>query len=182
MLNKTAEQYYNEGMELEKLSEYKLALERYEKSIEVDENFAKGHFGVAEISSCLLHDYIKSIKHYMRAIELDKNYIDAWFNLMLQFHNLAKGSFGDHLKFQKEEDLYWEALELTTTFEKHDEAIKKLEEAIKMNQNSVLSYVAIGWIHQKQNKDHTKAIEYYKKAIEKFLFLMPDELASRLDR
>lgn len=181
MLNKTAEQYYNEGMELEKLSEYKLALEKYEKSIEVDENFAKGHFGVAEISSCLLHDYIKSIKHYMRAIELDKNYIDAWFNLMLQFHNLAKGSFGDHLKFQKEEDLYWEALELTTTFEKHDEAIKKLEEAIKMNQNSVLSYVKIGWIHQEQKKDHAKAIEYYKKAIEKFIFLMPDKLASRLD-
>lgn len=180
MINKTAEQYFNEGLELEKLSKYKQALQKYEESIEVDETFAKGHFGVAEISSCLLHDYIKSIKHYMRAIELDKNHIEAWLNLMFQFHNLAKGPFGDHIKLQKEEDLYWEALEMTTTFEKHDEAIKKFEEAIKVNQNSVLSYANIGWIYQKQKKNNTKAVEYYKKAIEKFLFLMPDELASRL--
>lgn len=174
MFIKSAEQYYNEGIELEKLGEYRQALEKYEKSIEVDEHLAKGHFSVAEISSCLLHDHAKSIKHYMRAIELDENYIDAYFNLMIKFDNLAASPHGNHLKLLEEEDLYWKAWDLTTAFKKHDEAIQKFEEAIKINQNSVLSYARIGHIYHEHKKDKIQAINYYKKAVEQYLFLMPD--------
>lgn len=173
MINKTAEQYCNEGIELEKLGKYKDAIKKYEKAVKVDEFFAKAHFGLGELSSCLLHDHVKSTKHYMRAIELDPNYLDAYFNLMLEFMEVSRRPYGSHLKLQKEEDLYWEAWELKTAFEKHDEAIKKFEEAIKINQNSVLSYARIGWIYKEEKKDPDRAIEYYKKAIEKYLFLMP---------
>jgi len=69
------------------------ALPFFEKALELDQNNATAHFGMAAINGLARWDYVRAEKEYQRAIDLEPNnsdLYDVWLELPLKMNQLKK--------------------------------------------------------------------------------------------
>lgn len=174
MNTKGAEEYYNEGRELQGNEEYEGAMDKYYKSLKIDENFVPSLLNYGDLTAGFEKDHFKSIPYFLKIISIEAEHMDAYELLMHRFYHIVneyenlKKIFG----LKKEENLYWQAWEVGCIFKRKDEAILMLKEAYKINNNSLLSLMRIADLY-KEMGNISRAISYYKEIIRKFIISLP---------
>ncbi len=73
------EQYLKEAREAEERGIYDEALQKYDRAIEIDSNYAEAYFARAVLKEYSLHNYLNALADYNLAITLDPNYTNAYF-------------------------------------------------------------------------------------------------------
>ncbi len=128
--------YFRRGTECAENKQLENAIEYFDKSIELNCNFALTYYNRG-VAYAYLNQYDKAIEDYNKAIELNPNYSDAYNN--------RGNSYAD--------------------LKQYDKAIEDYNKAIKLNPNDSGFYCNRGnsYAHLKQNG---KATEDYNKAIE----------------
>jgi tetratricopeptide (TPR) repeat protein len=74
-----SKEFYKQGEEKNRISNFKGAIEAFSKAIELDSNFTKAYFQRGN-SYFNLRKAEEALKDYNKAIELDSNFADAYFN------------------------------------------------------------------------------------------------------
>ena len=133
--NAEAVKFYNEGIGHYNNDKYDEAIERFEKAIEIDKNYADA-YNYRGLAYRRKGEYDEAIKDYNKAIEIDENYVNAYNNRGYTYRR--KGEY--------------------------DEAIKNYDEAIRLNPNDALYYSNRGYAYYNKG-EYDEAIKNYDKAI-----------------
>lgn len=135
---KASEELYRKAKQLKKdaygdIDKYKGAIKAYESVVATNPNHAKAYFALGDLTCGILLKYATSVLFFIKAIKIDQHYLDAYRNLTVSLWWLSEQNpLGKHIQLQQEKDLYWEAWEMVM-LKKYHEAIKKLQEALKVN-------------------------------------------------
>lgn len=142
--------YFNLGMAEARLGKYKEAQEAYDKSIELNHDYAPCYLfrGILEHAQ---GNFDKAKNDYTKAIEVDENMTDAYFNRA-------------QLVFAKESN---DEKELKN-------AIKDLKKAVKLDPKFIDAYYSIAVI-QKKLGDFKKSLQ----TLDKLLEIAPDSVNAR---
>lgn len=99
----SAEEYFDSGITKGKSSDYREAIEDFNKAIELDSMYAKAYHNRG-LTKGKLSDYRGAIEDFNKAVEIDPKYGRAYHN-----RGLAKGMLGDKnggcLDFAKADEL-----------------------------------------------------------------------------
>ncbi|MEH2048891.1 tetratricopeptide repeat protein [Nostoc sp.] len=167
--SKSADTYYNEGLEKYNNKDFSGAIEDYTQAIEINPNYANAYMnrGLAHYD---LGDNQAAIEDYNQAIKINPNYANAYIN-----RGLARYDLGD--KQTAIED-YNQAIEINPNdanayynrgLARYDlgdnqAAIEDYNQAIKINPNYANTYMARGLARYNLGDNQT-AIEDYNQAI-----------------
>jgi len=131
---KTANDYYNQGVTNYDLQKYDLAIDDYNKAIALDQNYAAA-YNNRGLAYRNLKKYELAIADYTKAIELDQNYAWAYNNRGLVYYYLKK----------------------------YDLAIADYNKMIELDPNYAHPYYSLGLIAETTGDIQT-AIKNYEKA------------------
>lgn len=140
------EAYFNRGLAYHQSKKYRESIQDYERVIQFNPTYQNAY---ANLGVCyrLLKEYEKSLQNLNRAIELNPNF---------EFALLHRGI--THVEMKK-----------------NDLALADLKKAEQINPNSPANLFGLGFVYGRIG-DYKKAIEYYKKAIDK-----GDKLLSKMN-
>jgi len=164
-----ANTYINIGNINYETESYALMIEKCEKALEINPNYAPAYYNWGRALR-KLRIYDEAIKKYQKVIEIDPKYINAyngWGNALsdLKKYDEAIEKYQKAIKIDsKYVDAYngWGAALLN--LEKYDEAIERFQKAIDIDPNYVNAYNGLGNALSNLKK-YDEAIEKYQKTI-----------------
>jgi len=165
----TAEEYYNKGIHHFEKGDNEQALKHYEKSIQLNKNFAHPWNGKGNIYD-ELEDYANAIKSYDKAIELDKNFAAPWNGrgnicYKLKDYDNALDSYNEAIKLDKTLAEPWHGKgNVYKRLNDFSECIKYYKNAIKLGGDDVLTWHEMAKAYFQQD-DYENALDSYNKAI-----------------
>ena len=141
-MKKNAEYFFYKAYEAYQKNEFIQAKIHFEKSIELNPNYANAYNNLANLlQNDYFKEYIQAKKYYEKAIELNPNYTDAYNNLA----NLLQNDY----------------------FKEYKQAKKYYEKAIELNPNYANAYYNLAILLQNDYfKEYKQAKKYYEKAIQ----------------
>jgi tetratricopeptide (TPR) repeat protein len=151
------------------LGEFNLAIENYEKSININPEYARAHFNLGSVLQDL-NSIDLAVKSYKRAIQINPEYAEAYNNIgvifqSLEKHDAAIKSYEKAIEIQPD---YVEALySLGVTLQnlhQFNAAVKNFEKVIAIKPNFFELHNNLGVLMQKLGY-FDKAVEHYKKAL-----------------
>ncbi len=162
--------YFRRGTECLENKQFGLSIEFFDKSIELNNNFAPA-YNNRGISYSKLMQYDKAFEDYNKAIESNPNYSESYYN--------RGNSYSKLKQYDKAIDEYNKAIELNpndsevycnrsasyTNLGKYNIAIEDCNKAIELDSTNSIAYNNRGDAYVGLEK-YDKAIEDYSKAIE----------------
>lgn len=123
----TVDDYYNQGVFYDNLSQYTEAIASYDKALEINPNYSEAWNNRGTALSGL-GNYTDAVVSYDKALKIDSNYSKAWNNRGIALYNLGK--YNDAVAS------YDKALEINPNFTK---AQKNREVALKLTNQAPLT-------------------------------------------
>ncbi|MDR1985261.1 MAG: tetratricopeptide repeat protein [Prevotellaceae bacterium] len=130
----SAEEYFTKGYNAVEKRFYQLAIEYYQKAVDINPNYEAVYFSLGG-TYMLLKNYHEAILCFQKALEFDPNNFVAYSNLGLSYNEL------NH----------------------HHEAIQCYQKAIDIDPNYAIAYINMGTAYAELGKKKEK-IKYYQKA------------------
>jgi tetratricopeptide (TPR) repeat protein len=165
----SAEQYFYEALELRNRSLSKEAIEKYNKCIELNPNYANAYFNRG-FAKKILKDYYGALADYNKAIEINPYDGDAYSNrgsikILLQDNYGAIAEYNKAIEINPNEIKYSGRGAAKANLKDYNGAISDYNKAIDINPNVFYTYYNRG--NAKKNiKDYYGALTDYNKAIE----------------
>ena len=78
---KNSTEYYSEGLEYARSGRLDLAEQSFKKTIEVNQYYCLGHYGLGRVYMYQAETMDRAIAHLEKAVELDSNFAPAYFYL-----------------------------------------------------------------------------------------------------
>ena len=167
---KTAKEYFDEGLAMAQKKDYERAIIKFNRAIELNSNYTGAYYSRGTLKN-YLNDYIGAIGDFSRAIELNNNYPAAYQNMAFSKRKLKDftGAIAAHTK----------AIEIDPNFvnayiarglskidlKDHEGAIADYNKAILIDTDNAISYNNRA-IAKRKLEDYIGAIADYTKAIE----------------
>lgn len=156
LLKREALKYFSEGLELHLEGQLEEACEKYETSIELNDDYHLTYYnwGTALLGLAKLNSgeslYLDSIKKFEKAIALNKGDSDSYCNWAAALSDLG---------------------DMNSNASRYDESIEKCKMAIKLNKNDDIAFN--NWGHallglgqlQEEESIYRKSVEKFKEAI-----------------
>jgi tetratricopeptide (TPR) repeat protein len=166
--------FYKNGAHLD------LALANYNKAKDYDPQNAAIYFHLGDVHSSITHNYDAAIKYLTEAIRLKPDYALAHWTLALAYREkkddaAAIKQFLEGLKYEKSLNAYVLLSDIYDRQKNYAEAIKTLQEAVRLDPESHSAYLHLARVYtHQQNND--EAIRFYDHAISR---LKPDDAGNR---
>jgi superkiller protein 3 len=167
----SAEEYFTKGNNAYENGLYYIALEYYQKAIDINPNHADAYYNMGNAYH-YLKNYAESIRCYQKAIDINPNYADAYYNMGIAYANLK--NYNEALRhYQKAISIdpnyaaaYHNMGSAYIDLKNYAEAIRCYKKAIAINNpNHADAYYSMGNAYQ-YLKNYAEAIRCYKKAVE----------------
>lgn len=133
----TIKDFYEQGQQAYDRGDYKTAIELYEKTIELNPNFAPAYNALGLAHREINTDLSEMAWLFKTATEIDPNYAQAYDNLGKAYYGL--GYF--------------------------DRAEQSCLKALSLNPDSVSSKLSLGWIYLLGKSSPKEAIAYFKEVL-----------------
>ena len=147
----------------------------FKKCLDLDGRCAEARVGLATIYADLYHNYQGAQDELKKALTVNDKLSSAHEKLgEIYYHNLNRPSDGK-LEFDaaiacdpNNADAHYELgmLLAQTNKLKADEAMKEVQKAAELNPKAAIYEAKLGWLQETFYKEHKKAEEHYRKAIE----------------
>ncbi len=147
-----------------------MAIDAFQKAIEIDKDYARPWNGLGNVFKNLKR-YQEAINAYHKAIEIDKDYTSPWNGLgnvyfRLERYQDAIDAYQNGIEIDENIDSLWNGLgNVFFSWERYPEAIDAYQKAIRINEDYVYSWYGLANVHSKLG-NYQKAIEIYQKSIE----------------
>ncbi|MCP4347191.1 MAG: tetratricopeptide repeat protein [Desulfobacterales bacterium] len=150
--------------------EYEAAIEHFEKSITLDENFAYPWHGLGNAYRGL-KEYEKAVECYNKAVSIDENFAYPWHGLGIVYNNLKE--------YEKAIEYYKKAVSIDENFiypwhglgnvynnlKEYEKAVECYNKSISIDENfAAYPWNGLGSVYD-DLKEYEKAIECYNKAV-----------------
>ena len=166
----TAKDYSKQGDKYYEQKKYQLALQKYNKAIELDPKFTYAYNGRGKVYY-YLRDYTRALAEYNKAIKLDPKFARAhvgrgWVYWKLNDYTRALSEFNKAIKLDPNNayaysgrgGAYWKLNDYTR-------ALSEFNKAIKLDPNNAIAYNGRGCVYH-DLKDYTRALAELNKSIE----------------
>ncbi|CAO5021163.1 UDP-N-acetylglucosamine--peptide N-acetylglucosaminyltransferase SPINDLY [Microcystis aeruginosa] len=162
--------YVNRGILYRRQQKYKLALDDYNKAIELNPNFAMAYNNRGNIYSDQ-KKYDLALSDYDKAIEINPNYAEAYVNRGVLYrlqekYELALADYDKAIELNPNDAVaYYNRGNLYKNLQKYDLALSDYSKAIDINPNYAEAYNNRGVLYRLQEK-YELALADYDKAID----------------
>ncbi len=168
-LNKDFFFHFNLGLRFQKQRKYQLAIEQYQRAIEIQPNFAQAYNNLGSVYF-LSGSYPESIEEYKRAIELKPDYAEAYYNLAMVYEatediNQAIDSYRMVIGIRPDHERAHQGLgSAYKTLREYDKAAKEYQRALSINPHDPIIHNLLGNVYILSRKVE-EAITEYREAI-----------------
>ena len=168
---KSADYYFNLGIDFNNLKKYSLAILNFSKAIEINLKDAEAYYNRG-IAYKKLEQYSLALSDYNKAIEIDPNYAYAYNNrgniyYKLQEYNLAILDYTKAIEINpNDSQAYYNRGWIYSNLQKYQLAILDYAKAIEINPNYSKAYYNRGFLYSEKLTKHSLAISDFTKAIE----------------
>jgi len=132
--------YFSQGDEAYSKGDFNQAIKLYEKVLETNPNFAPAYNALGKVYQEQGGNDVEAVAWYFKsAVDIDPQYIEA-------YENLGK--------------LYQQANQI-------DQAQKYFQKVLSLDQNSVSTQYALGWLYLTGKSQPDQAVSYFKNVVEK---------------
>jgi superkiller protein 3 len=165
----SAEEYFTKGLNAQENGFNELAIEYYQKAINIDPNDADA-YGNMGIAYAKLEDYREAIKCYQKVIAIDPNLAAAYGNMGSAYYYLknyreAIRCFQKAITIDPNDAMAYKSLgNAYYNLEDYREAIRCFQKAIDLDPNYVGAYVNMGNAYVNL-QNYREAIRCFQKAI-----------------
>ncbi len=162
--------YGNRGNLYREQQKYKLALDDYNKAIELNPNHAGAYYNRGLLYSDQ-KKYDLALSDYDKAIEINHNYAEAYVNRGVLYrlqekYELALADYDKAIELNRNDAVaYYNRGNLYKNLQKYDSALADYNQAIKLNRNFANAYYNRGVLYIDLQK-YDLALSDFSKAIE----------------
>ncbi len=162
--------YGNRGNLYRDQQKYKLALDDYNKAIELNPNHAGAYYNRALLYSDQ-KKYDLALSDYDKAIEINPNYAEAYVNRGVLYrlqekYELALADYDKAIELNRNDAVaYYNRGNLYKNLQKYELALSDYSKAIELNPNFAMAYNNRGLLYYDQKK-YELALADWNKAIE----------------
>ncbi|OQX96983.1 MAG: hypothetical protein B6I24_10240 [Bacteroidetes bacterium 4572_128] len=167
--------YFAEALKANYENNYIVAKYNFEKTIEINPNFADAYYNLATL---LINDHFKNYKkakeYYEKVIKINPHFVGVYYNLGILFfykfkeYEKAKYHFEKAIKINPEHSRYYYHLAnllVNDHFKNYEKAKEYYEKAIKINPNNAEIHNILGVLFLDKFKKYEKAKEHFENAI-----------------
>ena len=161
--------FFEGNIDLSK-KQYGNALEKYQKTLKLNNNFAYAWTGIGNVY-LEQKDYDKAIEAYLKSIELDSNNIFSWNGLGFAYwrktnYDKATEALLKSMELDSKVSYTWSGLgNIYFDQNNYEKAIEAQLKALELNNKNEFAWNGLGNVYLEQ-KNYDMAKEAYQKAIE----------------
>ena len=170
VVNRTKEEWLDEGNRLYNSGNFQEALVAFENAIQIDPTFADGYEGKTS-ALCALGRYQEALTSVETALHLDPNYAASYNdkgNILYEFkwYEDALGYYERALRLESDNiDAYLGRASTLCSLARYQEALAAYERAIELDVNCAVAYDGKAWT-LRQLKRYPEALAFSEKAIQ----------------
>ena len=168
-LNKDFFFHFNLGLRFQKQRKYRLAIEQYQRAIEIQPKFAQAYNNLGSVYF-LSGSYPEAMEEYKKAIELKPDYAEAYYNLAMVCEamrdiNQAIDCYRMVIGIRPDHERAHQGLgSAYKTQKEYDKAAKEYQRALSINPHDPITHNLLGNVYILKGKVE-EAITQYREAL-----------------